>query len=65
MKKCKQFKNDKVKIKWRIVTYNVLKKKGGSMAMATGLNNNNATQRKKKIDGSWSFAQPWQPQSGK
>jgi len=43
MKKCKQFKNDKVKIKWKITIYNVLKKKGGSLAMATILNNNNAT----------------------
>jgi hypothetical protein len=42
-----------------------VKKKGGSMAMSSILNNNNATQRKKKIDGQRSFAQPWQPQSGK
>jgi hypothetical protein len=43
MKECKQFKNDKVKMKWKITIYNVLKKKGGSLAMATILNNNNAT----------------------
>lgn len=50
MKKCKQWKNEKVKIR-RIISYNVCgKKKGGSMAMATSLNINNATQRRKKID---------------
>jgi hypothetical protein len=47
--KCKQWKNEKIKIK-RIIFYNVCwEKKGGSMAMATNLNINNATQRRKKI----------------
>jgi hypothetical protein len=43
----KQWKNEKIKIKRMIITYNVLGKKGGSMAMATNPNNSNATQAKK------------------